>query len=242
MKNLQEKDFSERLESSGIMTDMAMKYLVKIGHILAFRKASLDEDKNQGIDYWVDFIERQNVPIQFKVRIKEGYCDIPVVRYQPFYGVDDTRTVIGRDYRGLVSGVTEYYYVLVTHNDKTSEIYRAKKEILKDVLLKMDAAWAIPDRCRPLCFHHDKMTFKVDQQFLQKYCDSSGRGVNQIYCPDENDSISWQIWWHKNNSERYSKINYYLPHSLKESGWVVPSHIYSKMREQSEKYIEKSES
>ncbi len=223
---LQERKFSERLEVTDKLSEYLMKYLVHKGHIESFKKATYEEDMFGAIDFWITK-DGLTKPIQFKLRIKQGNSDFPIVRYQPFYGTDCDNTVVGRDYKGLTEGQTTDYYVTAKNSDGSIEIYRASKEKILPVLEHIDSAWKLYDRSRPWNISHDRFTNELNSRMIQQ---SGGKQkVQMIFGPAEDDTVSWQIWWQKNAREKFSKINFYLPSNLKEESWTIPNKVYRKM-------------
>lgn len=227
--NLQERDFAYRLRASEAMTYLVMRYLVKIGHFRSFEKATYEDDKEGGIDYWVDCNNAEVEPIQFKMRIKKGNSDFPVVRYQPFWGVDSAESVVGRDYRGLMEGKTLFYYVSTRNADGSFEIYRASKKRLVAVLKEMEEAWSAHDISRPWYLCKSRCTGQKNSFLLRSRVNEQGKGKEMIFIPNESGSVNWEIWWQKNPNERFPKINFYLPSSLKENSWTIPAATYNSM-------------
>lgn len=237
--NLQEKDFGDRLKISDALTFLIVNYLVKVGHICAFRKATYEEDKDGAIDYWVDMNKACLEPVQVKLRIKPGNNDIPVVRYQPFWGIDNPETIVGRDYRGIVEGQTTQYYVAAVQGDGSIEVYRTSKAKLKPILAEIDQAWEQHDPARPWLYCKRRCNSQKNSFLLRTECDERGKGLKMIFGPGEDIQSGWQIWWQKNPNERFAKINFYLPSDLKEESWVIPAALYQKMIRAAEKFSQK---
>lgn len=226
MQDLQERGFQERLGKSEVLANLLMKFLVRKGHFFGFEKSSYEEDLNEAIDYWIEGPSGREA-IQFKCRIKAGNADIPVVRYQPFWGIDSEATVVGRDYKGVMNGHTTQYYVVAMTRDGNVEVYRTSTAKLRPIIHDIDKAWSEPDPGDAF-IEQGQFTNEFNSKFKRRLCNAQGKGIQLIYAP-RSGGVNWQVWWQKNAGERFPKINYYLPISLKEDSWQVPRRLYNEM-------------
>ena len=62
-----ETSFVNRKNVSDKNTNECIEILTNLKHFKDVRPVTLEEDKT-GIDLWVDFPKKKNVPIQFKIR------------------------------------------------------------------------------------------------------------------------------------------------------------------------------
>lgn len=196
MDDLHEEDFNKRLGESEKYTGALIELLLRKKCIKSYRKATLEEDKS-GVDGWVEYFEEEGeVPMQFKLRAKKN--DVPVVRYQPFRGIDNVTTVEGRDWRGLHGKVTREYYVAIRgSNKKYFQIYRVPCEILRQKTQALQDAWANAEKTNP-----DFFTSEVTKIWVNN-------GIrNRCVFYGEDGS---QVWWKKNWNEGSPKFNMYIP-------------------------------
>jgi uncharacterized protein YbaA (DUF1428 family) len=233
--NLQERQFSERLQESKIWTQMMATVLKAKGHITDFRQANVDEDKNQLVDYWFTYpAEKEEVPVAFKLRIDPAKRDIPVVYSQPFYGVNSERTVIGRDYRCVVEGMPARYYVAVKNAAKEyNEVYWMTKEKLKGLITDLISAWKTQESSGQL-IRYEKLTEERVQSLIRNA--DQGKCSRKIALAEEGE-----VWWQKNRSEKFSKVNLYFPESVKEGSIFIPPTTYQNMLRAYKQYLRNHE-
>jgi hypothetical protein len=236
LNRLQELDFRKRLKFADCLTWLIMGKLTRMGHFVAFKKATKEEDEHEAIDYWVDRNRTVFEPIQFKLRIVPGNSDFPCVLYQPFYGVDREDTVIGRDYKGVVQGKTKYYYVASRQEHGSFEVFWINKEILKSHILAAEQEWEAGDRSRPWLVSKARCTAQKNALWYMRECNERGKGMRMIYSP-ENGTVPWEIWWQKNPNESFAKINLYLSCSLKEGSITIPAEVCKRMEEDIYRYL-----
>jgi len=202
LNSIHQKSFVTRLEVTDNYTNALMQALKDKGHFTSFRKATLQEDKD-GIDWWVKYPkERIEVPIQFKLRDKQK--DVPVVRYQPFYGIDSEKTQEGRDWRCVKEIKSQQYYVAVrTGAGIFSEVYRVPCEILRSLIIELDKQWnEVTGRFEnyaPKIFNKNIVNVWLEKGIRNKLVFSNDTGC--------------QVWWKKNFNEKYPKFNMYVPYS-----------------------------
>ena len=191
--------FEQRLKISDNQTFQIMNSLFEKKIIKKFVKAQLDEDK-EGIDYFVDMDDFCAAPIQCKTRLK-GKKDIPIVRYQPFRGIDHDSLIIGRDYKGLKNGKTLLYFTGSQDKDNSKKfnnvsIICAKK--LFDLITTAEKEW-FPDEK-----HWDYFNYET-------YKNTINKGRNSYRLKVASNGV--EAWFKKNPQESFGKINYYVPHS-----------------------------
>jgi len=202
LANLNKEHFTSRIEKSNLKTDLIAAICKKNGHFKTLRKATKDEDVD-GVDYWVTFSDSDSeVPIQFKLRPKPKHKDVPINRYQPFYGHNHEKTKDGRDFRGIRDEKTVWYYVVLF-----DEVYRVPCEIIRPELMALCDAW---DTCVT-----DKPTLAPSfftPELVQLWSTSSDwQYRNKMVFSNDNG----QVWFKKSGREA-AKFNMYLPYALKE--------------------------
>lgn len=218
LNNLQNQSFRVRLAESDTWTRQLVQHLQKLGHITSYRKSTEEEDKKELIDYWFDYPDGQtNVPIAFKLRIRPGRRDIPVVLYQPFSGVDAETVKSGRDYRCLVQDKVKQYYVGVKNQDgQFCEIYRISKANLFPRIEKLFTSWKEEEYDGSVLVPHDKMTMLRHFDYISK----GKRRVQLWRCGSD------EIWWQSNTE---IKINSYVSEKAKEESFLIETADYSQM-------------
>ena len=93
-------------------TNVLMRILLFRGHFERYREATLEEDRELGIDYWVLYPgQTEWVPIQFKLRSDPTYRDIAIELYYNFPGLFSPNIQEGRDFENLKADTTLKYYV-----------------------------------------------------------------------------------------------------------------------------------
>jgi hypothetical protein len=201
LNNLHEANFNVRLKVSDTYTKILMKLLEKNGHFKKVVRQANKEEEHRGIDWWVIFDEKE-VPIQFKLRDKRK--DVPVCRYQPLYGMDHDKNVDGRDFRGIESKSSEFYYVAIRDKNKRFfQIYRCSSNKLRKLVMNCDKAWEKSGGVYAKNFFNSKNVQEwVDKKVFTKLIFS--------------DEYGCQIWWKKNRVEKSPKLNMYVPETFKE--------------------------
>jgi len=189
-----EKTFVNRKTISDKNTNECINILLNIKHFKDVRAVLLEEDK-KGIDLWVDFPKKKNVPVQFKIRY--NWPDYPVVIAQPFYGWEHKKTKKGRDIKALFNHMSEYYYVGFTKNNKLQSICRCESKELCDLSTRVIAKW---NRTKD---NWDKPEI-FDESTTKKWIKYKR---NERVFSDGN----CDIWWKKNWNEGYGKFNLYIP-------------------------------
>jgi hypothetical protein len=220
ISGIHNKGFKRRLDVTEVYTSILVKYLEKVGHFKLDRKATKDEDMQDGIDFWVRYgDEEESTPIQFKLR--DTRRDIPVCRYQPLYGIDDPENKVGRDFRCLMNGKSKHYYV-ASRNESGHFclIYRLSSDKLKGLVNSLDEEWrAVTDdeekmyESRSVTCSHNFFTAKNVGWML------STNVRNKLVFSGSNQG---QIWWKKNRGEA-PKLNMYLPQSFRDEAFSIPS-------------------
>jgi uncharacterized protein YbaA (DUF1428 family) len=222
-ENLQERQFGERLQESKIWTQMVVTVLKAKGHITDFRQATADEDRNLLIDYWFKYPgEEEWVPVAIKLRIDPNKRDIPVVYSQPFYGINCDRTVIGRDYRCIMEGRAVRYYVITKNaSGEFSNVYWMSKEKLKTLISDLISEWRTQPTSGQL-IAYDRLTQERVESLVRNA--ENGKCSRKIAFTDEGE-----VWWQKNRTERFSKINLYFPERVQEGNVLIPASAYQHM-------------
>lgn len=222
---LQEKKFDVRINISKVWTLALVNHLKKIGHIVDFREATLEEDKNDLIDFWFKYPNNDEfIPIAFKIRVCPFNRDIHLAKYKPFWGVDSDRTVVGRDFICVTSSPIQQYYVAVKKNDQFDEIYRISKLKLKSIVTELDENWHEGhNEIKNSLVPHKELTSKKNNFFMEKKL-FKGKGSIKMW-----STPSGEVWWHKNQSENFSKVNYYIPEAFKEESLLISNDQYIEM-------------
>lgn len=189
--------FLERQDRSTKISYNIMESLFVAKKIKAFHKADKKTDID-GTDYLVQFSEGESFKkVQFKNR-EEKWKDLPITRYQPFYGVDDKQSVLGRDYRSLTEDKNEYYIVasqnLTKQYDQIS-ITSAKK--VKELLLQAEKEW-FGENLAYDYFDRNYFDALMQKKVRDKKIHVASNGV--------------EAWFKKNYKEAYGKINVYIPY------------------------------
>jgi len=205
ISGIHQQNFTTRLNVTDNYTAALMKLLQTKNHFLNYRKATREEDLN-GIDWWVVYPgQTEEVPIQFKLRDRQK--DIPLCRFQPFYGTDSPKTVIGRDYRCIDNQTSAQYYVAVRNAaGKFTEIYKVSCETLRPLIMDLDAEWQKVEGL----FDNFNLKF-FDTSRVGKWLES-GIWNKRVFRGDS----GCEVWWKKNRNEKFPKFNMYVPHSYKE--------------------------
>lgn len=199
--DLHKQHFTTRQTISEANTAALMELLHQKGHFNTYRQATTEEDKG-GIDWWTTYTpeEEKETTIQFKLRDKQR--DVPVVRFQPFHGIDKATTVDGRDWRGLRDKVSDQYYVGIRDANKKYfvEVYRVSCAELWVLAEELYNEWLQAEKTNPAFFTAD---------------------IVKIWCENCRDkcvfygSKGGQIWWKKNRNEGSPKFNMYIPYDCK---------------------------
>lgn len=204
ISGLHTRQFNERLNVADSYSFALMKFLNQKNHFQSVRKSSKEEDLD-GVDWWVIYPdENQEVPIQFKLRDKQK--DIPVCRFQPFWGINHAKTVVGRDFRGLRDSKCKHYYVGVRNgNGQFTEIYSISCQSLKSKIDQLDQEWQTVTG-RYGNFALDFFEENRVNSWLQK-----GIWNKRVFSNDIGE-----VWWKKNGNEKSPKFNMYIPYECKE--------------------------
>lgn len=180
--------------SYGLMEKLFENKLIK-----KFNTAVLKEDK-EGVDYffsWHDDPETVK-KIQFKNR-QDKFCDFPICRYQPFYGTDCEKTVVGRDYRALRDGMNDYYFTAIQPDGKT---YSTILVIDSKKLFKL-----VADAEKEWFGDQDPWSY-----FTAELCDKTKNWNKKLKIA----SNGVQAWFKRTASEKNPKINIYVPQDYAE--------------------------
>jgi hypothetical protein len=214
-----------------------MLFLKWEGHFHSFEQATLSEDKNDLIDYWVQFEEGGEwVPIQFKLRV-DGRRDMPMSLRQPFYGCDVPYgnkpdiglNMLGRDYRGLMKGKAKYHYIAVQNQNRLyNEIYRIDSDSLKTIVLGLEESWMNNvvefETIENLEVRSPYLTYREDR--LPRARVSTMFGWTTLFQDGQGE-----IGLLKNEREPFRKINCYVNESLKQNSFDIPKDVSLKIRQ-----------
>jgi hypothetical protein len=192
---IETKSFKNRLMETKSDTNLFVE-LLKNKHNVILENATKEQDLG-GVDFFVD-----GTPIQFKVRYNRP--DFPICLAQPFYGWDDDKTVLGRDFRCLCENKCKKHFLGVLENKEPTGLYSVSSEELKtlakEVLKEWDQAENIGKNYARRWFIKDRMDFWLNKRnslvFEYKQC---------------------QVWWKKNFNENFAKFNLYVPISILKS-------------------------
>jgi hypothetical protein len=222
ISGIHKQGFQTRLDVADTYTKILVKYLEKIDHFTVLRKATREEE-DQGVDWWVSYPDSENVGIQFKLRDKRQ--DVPVCRYQPLYGLDNSKTVVGRDYRGLHSGISKRYYVACRDEAGAFNlIYQLSSEKLKGLVDQLDAEWKTSE-LKPTPTVTQLFGGAYPEEFftemnVQSWVDS-GVWNKLVFAGSDKGS---QIWWKKNRRES-PKLNMYLPMRHRDEAFPISENV-----------------
>lgn len=200
--DIHQKHFTSRLNIADAYTESLMNFLKEKKHIKEYKKATKEEDMN-GVDWWILYEDSAKpIPIQFKLRDKQK--DIPVCRYQPFYGLENDRTVEGRDWRCLQSSASKEYFVAVRNGDgKFVEIYKISCRKLKSAVKQLNEDWmavsGVFDTFSPTFFDDKHVKMWLERGIWNKRVFRNEKGG--------------EVWWKKNKNENFPKFNMYVPYS-----------------------------
>jgi hypothetical protein len=124
-------------------TNVLMRILLFRGHFERYREATLEEDRELGIDYWVLYPgQTEWVPIQFKLRSDPTYRDIAIELYYNFPGLFSPNIQEGRDFENLKADTTLKYYVAFKNsNGLYSSISISDSSVLKEAMLEIHDKW-----------------------------------------------------------------------------------------------------
>lgn len=214
--NSHENEFLERKKESDWWTNELVLQLLETGHISDFRKATPDEDKNELIDYWFLYPKKKEFePVAFKLRTDPRKRDIPVLRYQPFHGIDNVKTKEGRDFKCvLFSSIVNYYVGVKEHPDYYDEIYRITKKKLRPLVSKADQDWDSDEKGLIGAVAKKMLTIEKHNFFLKN------KKFEMIWVTD-----NVEVWWQKPKRNEAAKVNFYLPESLKEESFEIPEKV-----------------
>lgn len=200
---IQEQSFLNRLAASGEDTTNCVKKLFEVKHIFNAKKAELERDKNEGVDFDFDYEKELNVPNQFKVR--HNHPDIPIVIAQPFWGYGHDKTKMGRDLVGLLKKKTKYHYVGIVKNNVVQSVFYAKSSVVAKEATAALKAWYDAET-DTIAGRYGKKWFTPEmvEKWILKV-----RDKNIFDFPN-----GIQIWWKKNKNEKFPKLNMYIPMDL----------------------------
>jgi len=200
---IQECGFRSRLAQSDKGTTQCVDKLVETQHIACCKKAVLERDIENGVDFDFDYSGSANVPVQFKVRMK--HPDIPVVIAQPFWGYGHERTTPGRDLKCLLGHKTKYHYVGIFDNGCVKSIYYAhSKSVEKESVKALKVWYEAETNTASSQYGKSWFTPELVAKWMLKV-----RNRRIFTLPN-----GVEIWWKKNDSERFAKLNMYIPMGL----------------------------
>lgn len=206
ISDLHKQSFNNRISISDNYTTALVKLLTEHQHFKSYRKASLEEDMD-GIDFWVTYPKSSvEIPVQFKIRDKQK--DIPVCRYQPFYGIGHEKTIVGRDFRSIKAKKVQKYYIAIRNGAGAfSEVYNISSDALEKHVLSVDESWNKATKQGeqlPSSFFTPANTTVWLDKAIRNKC---------VYRGENGD-----VWWKKNHNEKSPKFNIYIPYYCKEWG------------------------
>lgn len=193
----QDLKFLERHETSTKISYQIMESLYEKKHIAAFSKTDKKTDID-GTDYLVKFLDTNDYQkVQFKNR-QDKWKDLPITRYQPFYGVDSEQSVLGRDYRSLVQNKNDFYVVATQNSNKVyDQISITSTSKILQLMLEAEKEW-FPSGNSFDYFNKEFFDKLFSQKVRNKKIHVATNGV--------------EAWYKKNFNENYGKINLYVPH------------------------------
>ncbi len=133
---LAKKPFGIRTLVSNLWTACLTTYLEKQGVFEVSRMATLEEDKEEGIDLLLTCGFSQ-----FKIR-QLAYPDFGAVRWQPCYGLGHPNTEEGRDWKTLKGGKTVYYFSALYDGWGFTKVLRVDSAEFWDKAQQLDKDWA----------------------------------------------------------------------------------------------------
>jgi hypothetical protein len=192
---LHNKHFLERQEISSKISYGLMEKMFESKKIGSFSNAKLDEDK-KGIDFFITWKNKDSsdkYKVQFKNR-QDNFQDIPVCRFQPFYGVGNSKTVMGRDYKALINKENDYYFTAVKgKSGNYEEVLIVSSSVLLKRLQEAEKEWF---GSNPLWENFDATWCDKTTQWNKKLLTASN-GV--------------EAWFKRTAKEKAAKINLYVP-------------------------------
>ena len=193
MKQLHECHFFYRYSLSEFYAQKISEYLINIGHFKKSEKTEKDEDV-KGIDRYVAFKNKsEKIPIQFKIRDKRS--DIPISRFQPFWGLNNKKTIVGRDYVSLENKVSKFYYTAKKNNENIfDEVLIIESNKLHEIIKEAE------DEMK-----NEKYNLFSDNEI--KKITKSFKKVQKMFTA----SNGVEAWFQKNINENIAKINLYVP-------------------------------
>jgi len=188
--------FNDRESNSRIETRDIVEVLLERNIISNPRETVKQVDIN-GTDYFVDYEENTDAPIQFKLR-KDKWQDIPICRFQPFRGYEES--TIGRDYKSLKAKKNKLYFVASMNEEKEySHVSITSTDKILDLIDEAEREW-FPEEEQWSYFNIKIYNDLLDKKTWNKKLKTSTNGV--------------EAWFKKNYKENYGKINYYIPARL----------------------------
>lgn len=193
----QDLGFLERHETSTKISYKIMESLFEKKCITAFYKADKKTDI-EGTDYFVIFNKHEPIKkVQFKNR-QDKWKDIPITRYQPFYGINSDQTVLGRDYRSLFDKKNDYYIVATQNSSKSyDQISITSTSKILQLMLEAENEW----------FSNGIAYEYFNQEYFNKFLSQNIRN-KKIHVATN----GVEAWYKKNFNENYGKINLYVPY------------------------------
>lgn len=188
--------FNDRESNSRIETRNIVEVLLERKAISNPRETDKQVDIN-GTDYFIDYEEDTDVPIQFKLR-KDKWKDIPICRFQPFRGYEES--TIGRDYKSLKAKKNKLYFVASMNEEKKySHVSITSTDKILNLIDEAEREW-FPEEEHWAYFNSKIYNDLLDRKTWNKKLKISSNGV--------------EAWFKKNYSESFGKINYYIPANL----------------------------
>jgi hypothetical protein len=188
--------FNDRESNSRIETKNIVQVLLE-KNILSNPIETMKEVDISGTDFFIDYKDSTNLPIQFKLR-KDKWQDIPICRFQPFRGYE--QSTIGRDYKSLKEKKNKLYFVAsMNENKKYSHVSITSTDKILELIDEAEKEW-FSGGDQWIYFNCKIYNDLLDKKIWNKKLKTSVNGV--------------EAWFKKNYSESFGKINYYIPASL----------------------------
>jgi hypothetical protein len=201
---LHNKHFLERMELTKKVTFGLMNLLYQQKKLKYFHIAIEKEDK-EGVDFFMKWQDEKSwqegapIKIQFKNR-EDKFQDFPICRFQPLYGLDHPKNVVGRDYKAIKNKMNEMYFTAVKPDGKNyTEILVIRSEKLYDLITEAEKEW-FPEG-EPWAYFTNELCNKTTS--WSKKIKQASNGV--------------QAWFKRTQSEKNPKINLYVPRSYADS-------------------------
>lgn len=222
ISNLHRENFQTRLLVANGVSALIVSFLEMKGHWKLIRPATLEEDKEQAIDFWVQY-PNDSEPTAIQMKLRDKQVDVPVVRFQPMHGIDNDRTVVGRDFKGIMT-IKKTKYVYVVTRDKRTRcvdcVYRATCDKLRLELELFDEEWKNATT-EPSSDRGTKWLGRFNYHFfttenVQDWLGKTGKKeiFNRCVFKSKVDS-DMHVWWKKNRDEA-PKLNMYIPSTVRD--------------------------